>query len=520
MGKGSKREKKRQTTSGKSGRPSGPVAQGGGSGLPVSDHEKHRLRIAGHVALQVVLATVIFLQVNYLSCRRYQTVDLSQNRKFTLSETTSGYLGTLTSKVNIVMAFLETSELYSDVKGLVSEYDRVGGDFVTSEYLDLSRSRERIADLKDRHGLSFNRDQIVILSDSGRVKTLAADEFVTRDNAAGGRVVEFRGEEVLTAALLEVTEQQQRKIYLLTGDRRFDEISRIAEQLQPLTNAQNARLESFSLEGATAIPLDADALILPGNSEDLTSREVDLVRDFWIRKKGGLVILLDPSAEAPNLAAFLREHGVAPRDDRVLSVVSIPGVAARKATDVPVTLMPGDGPTRDLPAMTLRLTGMTQSLGVQYGDDLLLSENIRPFPLMLAADGFWGEADYQAADVGYNPDFDHGRPDPVFVAASVERGEPADPSLEKGSSRLVVVGNPDLIDPRGNTAKVGADFLMASLNWTIGREELMGISPRRPTTFTLDISPADFGFLQSLMIFMMPLAALIAGGFVWFRRRA
>jgi hypothetical protein len=92
--------------------------------------------------------------------------------------------------------------------------------------------------------------------------------------------------------------------------------------------------------------------------------------------------------------------------------------------------------------------------------------------------------------------------------------------LAQGSSRLVVVGNASLIAPDGNTSKVAADFTMASLNWIMNREELMGISPRRPTSFTLNISPADFGLLQSLAIFVMPGLALIVGGFVWMRRRA
>ena len=85
---------------------------------------------------------------------------------------------------------------------------------------------------------------------------------------------------------------------------------------------------------------------------------------------------------------------------------------------------------------------------------------------------------------------------------------------------MVVVGNSSLISPDGNTSKVAADFVMASLNWTMNREELIGISPRRPTAFTLAIDPGQFGLLQSVTIFLMPGLALLVGGFVWWRRRA
>ena len=484
-----------------------------------ADRRQGRYRTAGLVAGQIVLILIVFLQLNYLGCRRHGTWDLTQNQRFTVSDTTKNYLKSLGSNVTIVMAFLGTSDLHSEVKGLVAEYARIGGDAVSAEYLDLSRSRARLAELKDKYLLQFSGDQIVILGETGRIKTIMAEELVSRDTGSG-RVVEFKGEEVLTAALLEVTEQRQRKIYLITGDRRADELVQIATQLQPLINAQNARLESLVLEGREEIPDDADALFFPGNSEDLTARELALVRDYWENKSGGLVIFLDPNAATPNLNSLLREHGVAPQADRVLSVVSIPGVTARRTYDVPVSLMPGPGPTRDLPALTTRLEGQTQSIEVLYEDDLLKSENIRPLPLMVAATGFWGETEYQAEELSFNPDIDHGQPDPVFAAASVEKGQPGDSNLTKGSSRLVVVGNANLISPEGNTSKVAADFTMASVNWVMDREELMGISARRPTFFTLNISPDKVAFLQSLIIMVLPGAAMILGGFVWMRRRA
>ncbi|MEX2580932.1 MAG: Gldg family protein [Verrucomicrobiales bacterium] len=476
-----------------------------------------RYRTAGLVLAQVILIFVVFSQINYLSCRRHVTWDLTQNQRFTLSDTTTGYLKSIGSEVHVVMAFLGSSELYPEVKGLLSEYDRIGGDALSAEYLDLSRSRARLTELKDTHRLEFNRDQIVIFGESDRIKTVSADEMVTRDGS--GSVVEFKGEEVLTAALLEVTEQQQRKIYLVTGDRRADDLVQIAAQLQLLASAQNARLESLVLEGRTDIPADADVLFFPGNTSDVSERELEMVRAYWEGQEGGLVLFLDPNADTPNLNSMLRELGVAPNQDRVLSVVSIPGVTAKRTYDVPVALMPGAGPTRDLPALSTRLTGQTQSLEVLYEDDLLHSENVRPRPLMIAGQGFWGETEFQADEVSYNPDIDHGQPDPVFTAASVEKGLPGDADLREGASRLVVVGNANVISPDGNTSKVAADFTMASINWVMNREELMGISPRKPTAYTLNISAADFGVIQSLMIFALPFTALIVGGFVWMRRR-
>lgn len=478
-----------------------------------------RGRTALLVVVQIVLILIVFSQLNYLSCRRHHAWDLSANQRFSVSETTRNILADLGSEVRVVMAFLPSSDLNEEVRGLLEEYDRLGGDALAAEYLDLSRSRARISELRDRHGIEFAGDQVVIIGQNDRVRTLPAEELVTRDPSSG-LVLEFKGEQALTAALLEVTEQRQRKIYLLTGDRRAEELVRIAEQIQPLANAQNARLEGLVLEGRESIPEDADVLFLAGPAEDLTARELELIRDYWDNQRGGLVILLDPSAKTPNLHALLRQHGVAPRNDRVLSVLSIPGVTARKSLDVPVSLMPGTGPTRERAALSTTLTGQTQSIEVLAGDDLLMSENIRPIPLMIAATGFWGETEFQADDVSYNPGTDAGQPDPVFTAAAVEKGVPGDPTLAQGTSRLVVVGNANLISPDGRTSQVAADFTMASINWVMNREALVGISPRQPTVFTLGGSPSQIAMLQSLVILLIPGLALFAAGLVWWKRRA
>ena len=66
-----------------------------------------RFRIAGNVVAQLILAIVIFFQLNYVSCQRYDRWDLTQNRKFTLSDTSVNFLGRLDSDVHLVMAFLD-----------------------------------------------------------------------------------------------------------------------------------------------------------------------------------------------------------------------------------------------------------------------------------------------------------------------------------------------------------------------------------------------------------------------------
>ncbi len=475
-----------------------------------------RLFIAARVVLQILLVFIIYAEVNYIGFRQHQQWDLTQNRKFTLSETSKNFLANQEGEVKIIMAFLRSSDLFSDVQALLSEYERHSNDHITLEILDLSRDRERLMDLSNQHGLVFNRDSIVLLTPN-RTKILAAEDLITRSTDRNQRVMEFRGEEVITSSLLQVTEKQQKKIYLLIGNRQAEELIQIGKQLASIASTQNVRLESLNLAGIKSIPADADAVFIAGAKVDLEARHIEMLESYWNEQHGGLLIFLDPAAATPNLSAFIRAHGVAPQDDRVLSVVSIPGMALKKTFDVPIAFLPGSPITRNLGGINLQLRGQTQSLKVFNDDELLEVKKIRPLPLMVAGSRFWGETDYQEEVAAYNENQDN--PPPAYTAASIEKGATDDPNMKIRSSRMVIVSNPDLIDPAGNTSKINADFTMASLNWMVDRSELIGISPRKLTTYTLDIEPADLSLLNNLSIFILPGIALILAGIIRMIRR-
>ncbi|MCF6312729.1 MAG: GldG family protein [Verrucomicrobiales bacterium] len=472
--------------------------------------------VALRVAFQILLVLIIYAEVNYLSFRNHQQWDLTQNHKFTLSETSINFLSTQKSKVKIIMAFMRSSDLFSDVHALLSEYERNSEGRISLQVLDLSRDRERLLDLSNQHGLTFDRNSIVLLTPN-RTKILAAEDLITRSTDRQQRVMEFRGEEVITASLLQVTEKQQKKIYLTIGNRKAEDLVKIGEQLSQIASTQNIRIESLNLASVQSIPADADAVFIAAPEVDLEARHIKMLESYWNEQHGGLLIFLNPQAQTPNLNAFIRAHGIAPQNDRVLSVAAIPGMARQKSFDVPTAFMPGSPITRHLAGINLQLRGQTQSLKIFTDNELLEVKKIRPLPLMVAGSRFWGETDYQEEVAAYSKEQDN--PPPVYTAASVEKGATDDPSMKIRSSRMVIVSNPDLIDPAGNTSKINADFTMASLNWMVDRSELIGISPRKLTTYTLAIEPNDLSLLQTLSIFILPGIAFIFAGAIRMIRR-
>ena len=480
--------------------------------------------------MQVVLAVIIFAQVNYIGCQRHQRWDLTQGGRFTLSTVSTNFLKTLDTEVHVVMAFMQQADLHSEVEGMLSEYARQSDGRVVTEILDLSRNRDRLTELGDLHGIEFNRNMLVVINDQ-RIKVIGAEDLVRR--ASDGRISEFRGEEILTSTLLEVAERQQKKIYLLAGNRVMDEMMVIGQKLVDLAAVQNLRVESLNLGTANAIPTDAEALFIAGPSVDLNTRELELIEDYWQNRGGSLFIMLNPNAPTPNLGAFIRKRGIAPQDDRILSVANIPGVAnSGKIHDVPINFipvrpgLPGTEITRELIGIATTMSKQSQSLKVLLDDPLLAADGIKVAPLAIADGRFWGETDYREETVAANDNQDN--TGVLYTAATAEQKPPASPATdetataadnESRSSRMVVVGNAHLLDVSGNTKKPNADFVMNSLNWLIDRTELIGITPRKPTAYSLGITPGQFGMLQTLAILILPGCALALGGLIWFLRR-
>jgi len=117
-----------------------------------SSLHSQRVRTAVNVVVQLALAALIVLLLNYLSFSRFARWDLSRNSKYALSGVTRKFLGSLKKEVRIYVFFSSTAtkspgaELYNDVVNLLKEYEYAGKRHVRVEtvdpYRDITRARE------------------------------------------------------------------------------------------------------------------------------------------------------------------------------------------------------------------------------------------------------------------------------------------------------------------------------------------------------------------------------------------
>src|SRR5262249_13277805 len=282
---------------------------------------------------------------------------------------------------------------------------------------------------------------------------------------------------------------------------------------------ENVTFKELNLFEVPAIPDDIKVLMINGPQYDLSDREMKMLRDFW-NKDGRILLLIDPAAKTPKLLAFLNELGVKVDDDRLMAMVKTGIEEVARVRDVVAHFLPDNPVTKRLADVQAPFFGSTSSLTLD--SQRVAAANIHLTPLLQAEKGYWGETDYYSDDeavLQYDPAKDKG--EPLTIAASVEKGGSADERVQINSARLVVVSNSTFIQDNALTQdQQQLDFISASSNWLLSREQMIGIAPKVPQTLTFTLDEQILRELRWVILFGIPLVPALIGSFVWWRRRA
>lgn len=477
-----------------------------------------RYGIGFNVAIQVILALAIFAGINRLNYRHYWRWDLSPSQDYTLSEATLNHLSSLSRDVQIYIVFGRDAKLYGDVQSLLEEYRLHGKQRIKVRSIDPVRDIERAEQLKADTGLSLAQNGVLVRCGVNK-RFITEEELVVREpgTSTNRQIIEFRGEDAISSALLSVVEGSVRRFYYVVGkgSRSDAALSDAYAATTELGKQQNFDVIQINLAEVSRIPADADGILILGARYDLSEREIAMLDDYWKSKRAGIFIMLDPGGETTRLNAFLNLYGVHPRGDRVLVAESTSTGAKKEFTvlgefgnEVPFI--------RHLASSAITLAGQSESLDLRDTDLLFKEQSIEVSALIRASPRFWGERHYlEELPVVDEED----TVPPIYLAASIERGAVRDPGERADSSRMIVVGNSTLLDKQTMLA-VSRDFVAASLNWLMNRENLIGITPKAKRSYRIQLTSKQHELIFWITSITMPGIVLGLGFMIWATRRA
>jgi hypothetical protein len=496
-----------------------------------------RFQIGLNVLLQLLIFAAIVLMVNYLSFRHFKRWDLSREQRFSLSSQTKNLLANLKKPVRAVIFLSGGTEIEPDVSALLREYEFASGKKFTTEKVEPFRNFTRASELQAKYKFGAS-ENILILDYDGRSKFVnAADmaEFEQPDQLAmmtgqvQPRLTAFKGEQAITSALLEMTEGKPNRIYLTIGHGEPDLEAQELKVFNESLKRQNIQAASLKLLDASSIPEDARAVVICGPKYDLSDLEIRLLSDFW-QRKGRIFVLVNPFAKTPRLVEWLAGKGILPQDDRVirtgtfLEMDPTSGSPKLKTGTISqatfVVLDSHTGITKDLVATSKQLLGATESLVLDRTKET--TEKLKLITILESGEGFWGETDNAGGSdrpAFFDPKKDH--MGPLILAAAVEQGGVADNRVKVDTSRLVVVGNSELLSNDGFRLSEGIsmDLAVNALNWLLDREEIVGIAPKEKKNVALSLDEKQLGQIALAVMGIVPGIVALLGFLTSWQRR-
>jgi hypothetical protein len=475
-----------------------------------------------NLALQAILFLTFVGGINYLARTHAWRMDLTRYRRFSLSAETLAYLRELPLPVHIVVTSASQVDDDPEIKGLLSEYayatEGNPAGQVTVEYIDLYEDRRKT----EKYGV--DKPGLILLLCGDKRSMLTPDLLYHYENKVKK---EFIGEQAVTAAILDVSNPDRKKIYFLVGhgELRPDDV----DPARGLSIARDALLqrnydvEWLELAAARKIPSDAAVLVSVSPQEPFTPYEQELLRQYLGAGAGRLILFLAPLAKTGLNDLLIDDWGVVVDDDLILDP------ASDSLTEE------GDHIIRAFTAHPI-----TQTL-IDYKEVLTIggTRSVRPLPGRSASAGLsvvtlaatsksaWGEINYPSRGIqAFTPGIDiKGMPridpaDRLGIAVASERVPVrGDLPFSVAGGKLVVVGTGDMISNARVSTTGDFQLFLGAVNWTVGRDASLNVPARPIERFSLSLSAGDLARLRYTLMLALPgIAALLGIAVYWARR--
>jgi len=402
------------------------------------------------------------------------------------------------------------SRLLKLLDSYVVESGRSGPAWFAVELAGGGRNAPLLSELAARHGAP-DASIALILSCGPRAKYISYRELVTKE---GG----FRGEEVVTAALIEVTEDKAAICYVTMGHGELGVEDALPERGMSLLSRQlrnrNFEVRQLNLATVAEVPRDAAMVLIAGPATPFSASENERLKNYLYERNGRVLALLDPG----------RDHGLEPTlaDWAIFSPdaeLQEPD-PARRTTDGDIALTrleEKEHPlTKVLKEQNLPLIA-SRIRPARFDEGSAPDSTLGVWQLVFSSDAAWGETDLVRRPVKF--DLDRDQAGPVCLAAAAERATGIRKGVGGAGGRLVVIGTSQIaanqrLNRGGNRA-----FVTQCAAWLTDRDRAISLPARAEGEYQLNATASDFWAL-ALRFSLIPLAILAVGlaVSVWRRR--
>lgn len=514
----------------------------------------NRFNIGALILIQVMLAFVCVCLVNYLTAGKHIRKDLTAGGQYTLSDYSMKFLNSelLENHKDTIKIFVISKQnpIYSlRLRSVLEEYSRNSAAEIEVEFIDRVKDANRLNEISAIYSKSFHEDSILIDASTEaektdvepakttssslipnqtetislkRIRQFAIDELF-RISEDGSRIAAWQDERIITTYLLRAIEGKPRKFYFIVDKSEIDDLGEGSPAwitFSNLLDSQNIQLEPYQISSNKPIPADAEGVAIIGLDVDFDDNEINVLNEYWGRNSAAMFITIKPEAKLVKIRRFLASYGIMVEKDRVTSMNN-----GRKLTKARGIFVRGNEITKGFGDQATQLDGMTRSLSL-VNVDQLATKNINVYSILNSAPGWWGETGYKKSKVQFDPGKDNGSDPkspiakPVSLSVAVVRGKENLDRTKHLTSRMIVMGNTKFLRPNNMRGEL-THFMVSSINWLAGREDLVGSIGQKPVQSQKITIPENQKSQINLAILVaLPCFAAILAFIVWLNRRS
>ena len=457
-------------------------------------------KYGANAALYSLIAFGVLIALNYLGTRYYHRFDLTEAGVYSLSPQSQQVVGSLDQELEI-HAFVQAGA------------DPLLEDLLASYSYASERLSSTIVDPDARPDLA-ERFQITALP-------AIHLQYGERSN-----VVTDISEEEITNGIIKVAQAEAKTVYFVEGHGEpsidDNQQSQGYGQLKIALENEGYTVGTLVLSPDTAVPDDTNVLVVAGAQRSLLPHETQAI-DYYLKREGHALFLLSPRV-TPELSSYLANWGVEVGDDVIVDE-QLQLMRGRTFTLTPVVTSYGQHP-------------ITAELGRQGGAALTsygISRSVEPLSpegngggqtglslVSLAQTGpnSWAETDLESIFQNQTATIDEqDRRGPISLAVAVSANLQELDAEQQGTARLAVFGNAMFANNQYLNQYFNRDFLLNTISWLGGEEELISIRPRTMRASRVQFTQEQGTAIFYLSVLILPEILLIAGLAVWWSRR-
>jgi len=452
--------------------------------------QARQTRYAAYAATYILIVLGVLSTINVLANRYNKAYDTTSNKRYSLSDQTAKIVKGLKQDANI--SYFAQSSRFREARDQLDLYANLSPR-VHVKYVDPDKEPNvaREAGVKN-----YGTTIVQIGANKNEAASLT--------------------EEGITGAFIRDLKNTTRTVCFVTGsgEHQIDNSDRSGySRFKELLGKEEYTTKSINLLQNAEVPSDCTVLIVAGPNGDYVQPQVDAIKKY-VEGGGRAFFLLDPPlkmgrseiADNAALASLLQSWGVTPDKNLILDMNPVgqlvgvgPQVALVSSYDSHAIVNDMKGTATGFP--------LSRSLEVKNGDKTSVTKLFSSSDTSLATEKLNSPA--------VDPSDPKNKKGPLTLAAAGTYTT----GKENSQGRFVVVGSSDWLANSFIGFNGNRDLALNTMNWLSSDEDLISIRPKEQDDRRVTMTQSQLNYVRITSQFIFPLAVILAGVSVWWRRR-